>query len=78
MISDVKNKLKPLNIKETRDLKVLAGQLTWIGSQTRSDLAFDACEVNTFTKDATYEDLKKVNKSIRKTSKMMFVFTFLI
>ena len=77
-ISDVKDRLQPLNIKEKRDLKVLTGQLNWISSQTRPDLAFDACEVNTSIKDATYEDLKKANKGIRKASKMMFVFTFLI
>ena len=56
-----------MNTKEKRDLKVLAGQLNWISSQTRPDLAFDACEVNTSTKDATYEDLKKANKAIRKS-----------
>ena len=55
-----------MNIKEKRDLKVLAGQLNWISSQTRLDLAFDASEVNTSSKDATYEDLKKANKAIRK------------
>ena len=55
-----------MNIKEKRDLKVLACQLNWISSETRPDLAFDACEVNTSTEDATYEDLKKANKAIRK------------
>ena len=55
-----------MNIKEKQDLQVLAGQLNRISSQTRPDLAFDACEVNTSTKGATYEDLKKANKAIRK------------
>ena len=55
-----------MNIKEKQDLKVLACQLNWISSETRPDLAFDACEVNTSTEDATYEDLKKANKAIRK------------
>ena len=48
-ISDVKDKLQPLNIKEKQELKVLTGQLNWISSQTRPDLAFDACEVNNST-----------------------------
>ena len=65
-VNQTDHKLQPLNVKGKRDLKVLAGQLNWISSQTRPDLVFDACEVNTSTKDATYEDLKKANKAIRK------------
>ena len=64
--SDVQDKLQPLNIKEDWDLKVSAGQLYWISSQTRPDFAFDACEVSTSTKNAAYKGLKKANKAVRK------------
>ena len=53
-ISDVKDRLQPLNMKEKRDLRALAAQLNWISSQTRPDLAFDACEVNTSTNPNLY------------------------
>ena len=76
VISDVKDKLQPLNIKEKRDLKGSAGQLNWISSQTRPDLAFAASEVNSSTKDATYEGLQKANKAYRKAKQDDFYLYF--
>ena len=61
-----KNKFAQLNKDETRQLRGLAGQLNWIASQTRPDIAYNACEVSVSIKNATINDLIEATKYIRK------------
>ena len=41
------------NSKEKWELKANAGQINWIASQTRPDLAYDTCEISTSVDNAT-------------------------
>ena len=52
-----KNKFAQLNKDEARQLQGLAGQLNWISSQTRPDIASNACEAIVSFNDATINDL---------------------
>ena len=61
-----KDKFAQLNKDEARQLRGLAGQLNWIASQTRPDIAYNACEVSVSIKDATINDLIQANKYVRK------------
>ena len=49
-----------------RNLRALAGQLNWIGTHTRPDVAYDICVVNTSIKDATQWDIMRANKVVKK------------
>ena len=51
---------------QKRDLRSLVGQLLWISSHSRPDIAYDVCDISTSVKDATQRDLLNVNKKIRK------------
>ena len=42
-----RNSDEPLSTEESRELKKVAGQLSWVASQARPDLSFDALEVGT-------------------------------
>ena len=53
-----------LNKEEARQLRGLAGQLNWVSSQTRPEMAYSAYEVSVYTKNATIVDLFKANKNI--------------
>ena len=55
-----------LNDKQKRDFKSLAGQLNWISSHSRPDLAFDVCVANVSIKNATKREVDSVNKTVRK------------
>ena len=56
----------PLTNEESRELKSLAGQLMWISSHTRPDLAYDVCDLSTSVKGATQSDASKANKAVRR------------
>ena len=55
-----------LDSHEKRELKAIAGQINWIATQTKPDLAYDACEISTSVKNATVEDVIQANKVVRK------------
>ena len=48
------------------EYRALTGQLNWAAENTRPDLAFDARELSTRNKTATYEDVKYANKVLKK------------
>ena len=57
---------RALSNDEKTELRRVIGQLQWLSTQTRPDLAYDACELsNSFTK-ATSDVLFRANKSITK------------
>ena len=50
---------------ETQQLQRVAGQLNWVSTQTRPDMAYAACVISSSIKDATVRDLVTVNKFIK-------------
>ena len=53
--------------KEEQDkLRTVVGQLAWVAGQTRPDIAFDVCQLSVNIKNAKMNDIKIVNKCIRK------------
>ena len=61
-----------LNMDEQKLLRSACGQLLWVTSQTRPDMAFASCKASNYGKDATVESLLEVNKAVRhlKTSEV--------
>ena len=51
--------------EEITQLKMLAGQLNWIASQSRPDMCYAACAVGTSVKECTVEDICQANKFIK-------------
>ncbi|VDI49486.1 Hypothetical predicted protein [Mytilus galloprovincialis] len=59
-------KTSPLSSSEQTLLRSKIGQLLWLARQTCPDIAFDVAAISSKIKTSTTEDLKKVNKIIRK------------
>ena len=55
-----------LTNNEKRSLRSLAGQLNWVSSQSRPDIAFGSCEVNTSMTNGKVKDLSRANKVIKQ------------
>ena len=55
-----------LNNNEKRCLRSLAGQLNWVSSQSRPDIAFGSCEVNTSMTNGKVKDLIRANKVLKQ------------
>ena len=55
-----------MSAQEQTTLRSKVGQLLWLAKQTRPDIAFDIATVASKLNVSTVEDLKKVNKIIRK------------
>ena len=51
---------------EHRNLRIVVGQLNWVASQTRPDIAFEVCQLSTKLNGAIVEDLKRANKCINR------------
>ena len=60
------NKDAMLNNRETDELRAAIGQLGWISSNTRPDLAFDVCYLSGKVKNPTVKELLMANKVISK------------
>ena len=71
-----RNSDESLSTEESRKLKKVAGQLSWVASQTRPDLSFDALELNIMKNILTVEQVSRANKAIRmlKRSKTVLVY----
>ena len=48
------------------EFRSIIGQLIWISSQTRPDLAYTSCELSNSYKNAVGDDLRRANKAIVK------------
>ena len=62
------NKL-PITKKEYKELRSVCGQLLWVSSQTRPDIAYQTCVASNSTSAATIGDLKNVNKAMNYMKK---------
>ena len=56
-----------LNVKETRNYRSLVGQLNWLSRQSRPDIAYEVSERSSYGKHPLKEDVKKLNKLVKKT-----------
>ena len=63
------DKNKKLSKYMFKKYRALTGQLSWAAEMTRPDLCFDARELSSRNKDATYADIKKANKILKKAQK---------
>ena len=56
----------PLGSDETKQLRMLIGQMNWAATQTRPDVLFDCCELASKIKNATVADILAANKVLKK------------
>ena len=63
------DKNKKLSKKLFTQYRALTGQLSWAAEMTRPDIAFDVRELSSRNKDATYGDIQKANKVLKKAQK---------
>ena len=71
-----RNSDEPLSAEESRVHKKVAGQLSWVASQTRPDLSFRPLELNIMKNKLTVEQVSRANKAIRmlKRSKTDLIY----
>ena len=63
---EVKSSDEILDMDENKTLRSLQGQLSWLCTQTRPDLSFDAFQLSTVLNRSTYKDAKHGNKVVKK------------
>ena len=61
----IAQKTSTLTNAEEADYRSLVGQLNWIATQTRPDIAFDICDLSTAAHSAKVENVLKLNKVLR-------------
>ena len=71
--SQKERKLQP---QETQQLHRVAGQLNWVSTQTRPDMAYAASVVSSSIKDATVRDIITANKFIKILKSKDVVLSF--
>ena len=61
------DKSRPLESKEITSLRSKIGQINWIASQSRPDLAYDSCVASNSLRKPTVGDILLINKIVRKS-----------
>ena len=64
---DADNK-RPLNKDEFKSFRGAAGKMTWLSECTRPDLSYDCLSMSCHNRDAKIEDLKEMNKLIKRAT----------
>ena len=59
----------PLNEEEKKSLRSINGQLQWLSTHTRPDIAFDVCVSSNCGKSPTVENILHANKIVKKVQK---------
>ena len=70
------NKNSELTEKEKSEYRSIVGQLHWIATQTRPDIAFDACELSGSSSRATVSDITRLNKAVSKVTTDAYRISF--
>ena len=55
----------PINDKEKQQLRTVCGQLLWVATQTRPDVAYATCFASNTVTNGTIADVKMVNKTVK-------------
>ena len=58
-----------LNKKDVKALRAVSGQLLWVSSNTRPDIAFDSCAVSNYGKSPIIKNLHEANKAVDRVKK---------
>ena len=61
---------------ELKQLRTLSGQLNWLSTQCRPDIAFSSCQVACSLKNACVRDVKAANKTLRRAKGIEYNLTF--
>ena len=70
------NKTRVLERDEQYQYRAVVGQLNWLCSQSRPDLAFDVCQLSTKLNDPTVRDASYANRVIRKAKSHKYPLKF--
>ena len=62
----VANKSSNLSENEETEYRALIGQLNWLSTQTRPHISFETCDQHWLFKNATIDELLKLNKLINR------------
>ena len=65
-IDDGINPKRDLNKEEFKKFRKATGKLSWLAETTRPDLSYNVLEMSYKNKDAKVEDIKQINKVVRK------------
>ena len=69
-------KSSELSDAEKKEFRAMIGQLSWIATQTRPDIAFDVCELSGHCRNATVADSVRLNKIISRVIGDYFCLLF--
>ena len=58
-----------LTEEEKRSLKKVCGQLSWVSTNTRPDMAYDVCVISNYGKEPMVKNILAANKAISKIKK---------
>ena len=61
---------------EVSQLRILSGQLNWLSTQCRPDLAFSSCHVACSIKNAKIKDVKSAHKVLRRAKGTDYKITY--
>lgn len=65
-----------LGDREKEKFKSLIGQLVWLSSQSRPDIAFDVCQLSVGSHRAKVEDILDVNRVVRRVVEQKFSLVY--
>ena len=70
------HRMSQLGKQELEEFRALVGQLNWLSTQTRPDVAYDVCELSTVVSKATVDDVIRANKVVKKVKQRNVTLQF--